>query len=187
MKSETTRSGSLKAFFEWNYLKLKNYTRSQLGGSSYDADAEDILQDVAVSLFSRYDFDSSIGNFAAYVYRALKNRVTDYRRKKKNEIPVAEFTDDSGNDLFMMIPDDAPVELIMEGMQEEQVPDLEFALSFLSDEERELITENSIRGRTFAELSEEWGISQGTLLSRKHRALNKLHKILNGINNVKDE
>lgn len=184
MKSETTRSGSLKSFFEWNYLKLKNYTRSQLGRVGSDAEAEDILQDVAVSLFSRYDFDTSIGNVAGYIYRALKNRVTDYQRKKKKEIPMAAFTDDEGNDLFMMIPDDAPLDAIMDGMDAPTPPDLDYALSLLNPLERQLLIENDINGRTFAELSKEWGISQGTLLSRKHRALNKLHKTLKNINNT---
>ncbi len=183
MKSENARRSSLKSFFEWNYLKLKNYTRSQLGGPAYEMEAEDILQDVAVSLFSRFDFDNSISNIAGYIYRALKNRVTDYQRKKKHEIPVAEFTDQNGNDLFMLIPDDAPIDLILDGMEGGSAPpDLEYALSLLSPEERQLIIENDINGRTFADLSQEWGISQGTLLSRKHRALNKLHKTLKTIN-----
>lgn len=182
MKSEKVRNGSLKAFFEWNYLKLKNYARSQLGGAAFESDAEDILQDVAVSVFSRDGFDQTITNIAAYIYRAIRNRVTDQQRRKKKEIPLAAFTDEKGRDLLMAIPDDAPPEEIFSGLESPPPPDLDYALSLLSPEERQLLIENDLKGRTFAELSKEWGISQGTLLSRKHRALNKLHKILKEIN-----
>jgi RNA polymerase sigma factor (sigma-70 family) len=178
MKQQKENNSSLKSFFEWNYLKLKNYARRELGGQNKEADAEDILQDVAINLFSQFDIDSTVRNLAAYTYRAIRNRITDMRRKKKPEIPMAYFTDEDGNDKFMFIPDEAPIDVIMEGMDEEEPEDLDQALSFLSPEDRELIIENEINGKTFAELSKEWGISQGTLLSRKHRALNKLHKIL---------
>jgi RNA polymerase sigma-70 factor (ECF subfamily) len=178
MSQRQENKSSLKGFFEWNYLKLKNYARRQLGGQRYEADAEDILQDVAISLFSQFDIDSTVGNLAAYTYRAIRNRIIDIRRKKKQEIPVAHFTDEDGNDRFMFIPDDAPVEAIFEGMDEEEPADLDEALALLSPEDRELVIENEINGRTFIELSKEWGISQNTLLSRKHRALQKLHRIL---------
>lgn len=178
MKQDNSRQGSLKNFFEWNYLKLKNYARRQLGGPAYEADAEDLLQEVAVSLFTHHELDSTISNLAAYIYRAIRNRITDQRRKKKHEIAVGDFTDEKGNDLFMFIPDDAPFEAVLEGLDDGPPPDLYRAMAQLSRDERELIIENSIHGRTFAELSEAWGISQGTLLSRKYRALQKLHKIL---------
>jgi len=35
-----------------------------------------------------------------------------------------------------------------------------------------------LNSTTYEELSEEWDVPVGTLLSRKHRALSKLHKIL---------
>jgi RNA polymerase sigma factor (sigma-70 family) len=178
MKQEISRTGSLKSFFEWNYLKLKNYARRQLGGSYREADAEDIIQDVAMSLFTRFDYNSGMENLAAYIYRSIRNRIIDQRRLKRNEVPVAEFTDADGNDLFMFIPEDAPLEAIMEGLEEKTPEDLDYALSLLSPEEQELIVENEFNGRTFAELSKAWGISQGTLLSRKHRALSRLHKML---------
>jgi RNA polymerase sigma factor (sigma-70 family) len=179
MKQSKSRSGSLKNFLEWNYLKLKNYARQQLGSRpSSEREAEDILHDVAVSLLSRFDLDATVENIAAYIYRSIRNRITDYRRLKKEEIPVAHFTDEEGNELFMYIPDDAPMEAIMEGMEDRPPEDLEYALTLLSPEERELIIENEFNGRTFEELSKEWGISKGTLMSRKHRALEKVHKIL---------
>jgi RNA polymerase sigma factor (sigma-70 family) len=175
MKQEKSRSGSLRDFLEWNYLKLKNYVRGQLGSPKYYADADDLLHEVSESLLSRFDLDSTVENLGAYIYKSLSNRITDFRKKKKAEIPMTQFADAEGNDMFMFIPDDAPIEAIIDGMEDEPPEDLDYALSLLSPEERELIIANEFEGRTFAELSKEWGISQGTLLSRKHRALNKLH------------
>lgn len=177
MKPEKSRSGSLKSFFEWNYLKLKNYTRKQLGPSAEGQDAEDILQDVAVNLFTRFDLDYTVENIAAYIYRSIRNRITDFRRKKRQEFPMATFTDEEGNDLILVLPSEALQDFTPEASDEPE-PDLEKALKMLSEEERELIIETSFNGNTFAELSARWGVSQGTLLSKKHRAIAKLHKIL---------
>ena len=168
----------MKSFFEWNYLKLKNYTRQQLGSSASYSDADDILQDVAVNLFTRFDLDYTVENIAAYIYRSIRNKITDRRRKKRQEIPLAHFTDAEGNDLLLAIPEQWP-DVLQEDAYDDLGPDdLSKAIAQLSAEEQELLIETSFKGKTFAQVAKEWGISQNTLLSRKHRALGKLHKIL---------
>ncbi len=52
------------------------------------------------------------------------------------------------------------------------------AIQELSDIEQFIINQTEFEGKTFEQLSKELQIPIGTLLSKKHRALNKLYKIL---------
>ena len=52
------------------------------------------------------------------------------------------------------------------------------AISELRPDEQALIMATEFDHQTYEELSEEWDVPMGTLLSRKHRTLSKLHKIL---------
>ena len=51
-------------------------------------------------------------------------------------------------------------------------------LTILSIAPAILILATSFENRTYEELSRQWNVPLGTLLSRKHRALSKMNKIL---------
>ena len=64
-------------------------------------------------------------------------------------------------------------------MEREELYDkLHEAIDSLSFDDQKIIIATEFEGKTMKELSQEWGIPQGTLLSRRHRALAKLYKIL---------
>jgi DNA-directed RNA polymerase specialized sigma24 family protein len=69
----------LIGFLQTEYQKLVNCVRMNLDDRYDDASPEDIVQDVALSLVSRLNPDTQIGNLAGYIYRSLKNRIIDYR------------------------------------------------------------------------------------------------------------
>ena len=77
---------SVDSFFRKEYKKLVNYVRMNLDDRYYDASPEDIVQDVILSLVSRLNPDTQIGNMTGYIYRSLKNRIIDYRRKKQQTV-----------------------------------------------------------------------------------------------------
>ena len=52
MTSETENDKQLKAFFDSEYHNLKAYVHSKIENDA-DRDAEDIIQDVALKIFSR--------------------------------------------------------------------------------------------------------------------------------------
>ena len=52
------------------------------------------------------------------------------------------------------------------------------AISELRPDEQAVIIATEFEDRTYEELSEEWDVPMGTLMSRKHRSLSKLHRIL---------
>jgi RNA polymerase sigma factor (sigma-70 family) len=52
------------------------------------------------------------------------------------------------------------------------------AIEALPDEQKAVIIETELNGRSFRELSEEWDIPLGTLLARKSRAFAKVRESL---------
>jgi len=100
MNSESENNKKLKDFFDKEYYSLKTYVNSKIR-NSVDKDAEDIIQDVALNLFSRSNRYSTINNVASFVYRAIKNKIIDTIRKSKkhvntesqNEAKLLEFAE----------------------------------------------------------------------------------------------
>lgn len=162
-------------FFRTEYSKLVNYTRKYFNDTS-SLDAEDIVQDVALNIFSKVDFETSIENAASYIYSAIRNRIIDIYRKPKRTIPIE--TDDDGNTKEV---DDYHKEFKRESLfeNEEYIEVMYQALSELSEEQRTIIIATELEDYSFKQLSEQWDVPIGTLLSRKHRAMANLLNIMN--------
>ncbi len=168
----------LKSFISSEYRNMVSYVRRYLNEKYYDVNAEDIVQDVAVNMFSKLDLDDKLENIAGYVYRSIKNKITDIRRKKLNEIPFEHFTDDKGNEY---ISDKGAV---LDEPNINEIDDFKFygvlnkALSKLSPSQQMVFIATEFDGYTFEELSDELDIPIGTLLSWKHRGVKKLKEII---------
>ena len=168
---------SLDRFFRKEYQKMVNYVRKNLEDRFFEASPEDIVQDVAMGLIDKIDLDTQIGNLTAYLYRSIKNRIIDYRKKKQRIVSIENFTDHKNrNYLLNTVPDE------ISGDEQDYIEiehdQLHHALSQLRPDEQALIIATEFEDRTYEDLSGEWDVPLGTLLSRKHRALSKLHKIL---------
>jgi len=172
MTKENSRA-LFESFFSKEYKKLVNYVRKNMEERFFEASAEDIIQDVALSLISKLDVNAQIENFAAYMYRSLKNKIIDGNRKSTNEVPLENY---STNEWLKTLPDDSHVEET--NLRSNNYELLYKAISQLKPYEQELIKATEFEGRTFEELSEEWNEPIGTLLSRKHRSMAKLNRIL---------
>ena len=168
---------SLDRFFRGEYQKLVNFIRKNLDDRYYEASPEDIIQDVAIGLIDKLDLDAQIGNMTGYIYRSVKNKMADYRKKKQRTVSIERFTDEKqGNYLLNTVTDET---LTDEQEYANIAPEaLQEAISKLRPDEQALIIATEFEHQTFEELSEEWDVPLGTLLSRKHRALSKLHRIL---------
>jgi len=169
-KTKTEAAG----FFRKEYSKLKNYIRSYIRDKS-DYDAEDIIQDVALNLFSRVDFETPVENLAGYIYRAIWNKIIDLQRNKnrKKQTPMEEIKDHEIVRKWISQIDDHDDPEVKEIMLEKVFE----AMEKLKPEFQEIIWATEFESRTFQELSEELETPVGTLLSRKHRAIAALHKI----------
>jgi RNA polymerase sigma factor (sigma-70 family) len=168
-KDERTASAMtrLAEFLRQERAALVGYVRRRIDDAA-DHEAEDIVQDVVVHLFDRADLSIPIQNLAAYIYRALRNRIVDYFRRRRETVALSETAVDSGENPALEIE------------KEEILEDVFAAIEELSAEEKSVILATEMEGRTFKELAEAWGIPLGTLLARKSRALDKIRKQLTG-------
>jgi RNA polymerase sigma factor (sigma-70 family) len=174
---------TLDVFFKKEYKKLVNYVRKNMESRYYEATPEDIVQDVALSLLGALELNTSIESIAAYMYRSVKNKIIDSKRKKQINVSIEDYTDKQNERNFLAIADE-PLsdEPSMAAIEPET---LHAAIALLNPDERALIIATGFEGKTFEELSLKWKVSVGTLLSRKHRALSKLNKIITNNNSIK--
>ncbi len=170
------RKKRLSDFFSREYGRLLGFVRRWIDDAA-DRDAEDIVQDVMLNIFDRADPFIPIENLTAYVYRALKNRIVDLFRKGKAHAPVENGSLESLSlaEVMAAARCDAAAEL----EREELRLLLYGALESLDEKDRAIIIATEFEGRSFRNLSEEWAVPMGTLLTRKSRALQKIKKRLN--------
>jgi len=172
MTQESENTKKLKDFFGNEYHSLKAYVNSRIM-DSVNRDAEDIIQDVALKLFSGADRYSPINNVAGFVYRSIKNKIIDImrmnktgmRREDENEAKLIQFTE---------ILYDKPDNSYSEQMKEE----LKKNILSLKPDYRDIIIAIDFEGYSYKEISLETGIPEGTLMSRRHRAIALLYKKL---------
>jgi len=175
MTPEKENKKKLESFFNDEYHSMRSYVKSRIRATT-DRDAEDILQDVAVNLFSGAERYSPINNVAGFVYRSIRNKIVDVMRKGK---PTVNSQDELGNKLFEITH---LHDQIANSYSEEMKDKLEVAISNLKPPYRDIIIAIDIEGYSYKEISSETGIPEGTLMSRRHRAIaqlfNELEKII---------
>lgn len=151
---------------EWN--RLVGYVRSRIEDTA-ERDAEDVVQDVIEHLFEKADMTDPIADLSGYLFRSLRNRVIDlYRRKRA---PSEELSGDIA-DLRYEAEETMDREEAREALAE--------AIEDLPRAQRDVLVATELEGRSFKELAEEWHTPIGTLLARKHRAIQVLRESLTG-------
>jgi RNA polymerase sigma-70 factor (ECF subfamily) len=165
--SAETQKKRIAGFIATEWQRLVGYVRSWIDDAS-DRDAEDVVQDLVESMFERADVTEPVADLSAYVYRSLRNRIVDLYRRKKRTVGLPE-------DLADMSP------VIQEELEADEERDaLWAAIEELPVAQREVLVATEIEGRSFKELAAEWHTPIGTLLARKHRAINALRDTLTG-------
>jgi len=138
-----------------------------------EMDAEDIVQGTMAAVLSCLDIGEPIRNLTGYIYRALRNAVTDWLRKGGE--PLSLDRDDTHLGDLIADGADGPE---TQAIQEEEARRLYAAIDRLSPKKREIIIATELMGYTYQTLSDAWDVPLGTLLARKHRAVRELQKIL---------
>ncbi len=171
----TTESGNrkkLQEFFGREYQSLKVYVNSSLRESIH-TDAEDIIQDVALKLFTGADRYVPIHNVAGYVYYAIRNKIIDVMRHNQR-VRSDRDTGESKLLEFAELIYDTDDPAYTEHMKQE----LKEAIFGLKPDYREIILAIDFGGLSYREVARETGIPEGTLMSRRHRAISLLYKKL---------
>jgi RNA polymerase sigma factor (sigma-70 family) len=169
--SEEKRNSKLTDFFKTERIKMVNYVRGLIDDAA-DKDGEDIVQDVMLNLFNQADITIPIENLSAYIYQSLRNRVVDMLKKRRFEKSIDETNNDNTSlaDILHDSRYDTASELERKDIREE----IFNAIDSIDEESRAVIFLTEFEGRSFREISEDWEIPIGTLLSKKSRAISKI-------------
>lgn len=172
---------TLAAFFRSEYERLVAFVRQRIDDAA-DCDGEDIVQDVALSLFERADVGAPLYDVAAYVYRALRNRIVDMLRERRDDRSLDGADDEGAGPGLGDIIGDARADTAGEVLKGELREKLFVALAALTEAERAVLLRTELAGESFADLARETGEPLGTLLSRKSRAMRKMRERLRAYN-----
>jgi RNA polymerase sigma-70 factor (ECF subfamily) len=171
MTSETENDKQLKAFFDSEYHNLKAYVHSKIENDA-DRDAEDIIQDVALKIFSRKSV-LPINNIGGFVYYSIKNKIIDIMRKGKKTTNIDENLENQLTGFADNFYDNSE-----QAYSDEMKAELKKAIFNLKPHYREIILAIDVEGYSYKEIAHETGIPIGTLMSRRHRAISILFKDL---------
>ncbi len=150
-------------------------------------EAWDLLQGLYESVLTHLDAFAEAEDQAAWLFRAAHNRVIDWYRKKDRQhslsLDAAGREDTSLLDLLVS-PGPALENRFFRNLLLEE---LEAAVNALPGKLRSVIVAQALEGRSFRELSREWKIPLGTLLSRKREALRLLGEVMDDFREIWEE
>jgi RNA polymerase sigma-70 factor (ECF subfamily) len=146
-------------------------------GSRFNADAEDIAQDIFLKVFRSLDrFDPARGvKFTTWVYTFVRNHCFDVLKKRR--VQATSLTSVSGDDGQRDVPDASPgppstVENVELGKK------IENALLALGEDQRMVFVLREYEGLEYGAIAQVMGVSEGTVKSRLHRAKQALRNRL---------
>ncbi|MEE9361322.1 MAG: RNA polymerase sigma factor [Cellulophaga sp.] len=167
MNLESENSKKLTDFFGREYHSLKIYVNTKISDTA-NRDAEDIIQDVALKLFSGAHRYAPINNVAGFVYRSIKNKIIDVMRSPRKTESI-----DIDNNLVEL------TEMLQQATEsytsDRMIPVLQECIKQLKPAYRDIIIAVDFERYSYKEISKETGIPQGTLMSRRHRAIGILY------------
>ena len=171
----------IRQFFNSEYRTMVAFVRNLIDDAA-ERDAEDIVQEVAFTLFERGDIGTPIEHLGAYIYQALRNRVIDSFRRRKPvaslDAPAADGQEDIRLIDVVAGKGDDP------GSRTEKRDLYHKAMLLIKElpvREQAVIIATEIEGSSFAELAQRWQVPIGTLLSQKSRSLKKIRERLQSI------
>jgi RNA polymerase sigma-70 factor (ECF subfamily) len=135
------------------------------------AEAEDLGQEVFISIFKAIEGFRGDSQLSTWVYRVAanhcRNRLKYLSRRRRQLTEAYDEQDEAGTDVPGQERPDAPDRLI-EARQTEHF--LQEGLLMLDDEQRELIVLREVEHLSYEEIMAITGLPEGTVKSRLHRA-----------------
>ena len=147
--------------------KLLSYIRRIIGRRVDIYDESDILQETFFALLNGAATFTAVDNIRAYIYRSIRNRITDLYRRPQIRTDAETAPDDLARD-----------ETMSQALERRETMEmLTEALKALPPKQKEILIQTEFEGETFREVSEETGVSINALLSRKRYAIAHLKEI----------
>ena len=139
-------------------------------------DAQDLVQDVLLKLHPQASKLAEIDSVATWLNRVLYNQFIDnQRRYARRRMRIVEHRDYSANP-DIAAAEQASTEELVES--EFTITRVQAALDQLSDDHKLIINLHDVEGYTLTEVAEITGVPLGTLKSRRHRARERLQRLL---------
>jgi RNA polymerase sigma-70 factor, ECF subfamily len=178
---EATRTGDQLAFEELvrRYRNpITNFVYRML--NDYDR-AVDLAQETFIRVWTSAERYQATYSFSTYIYRIASNlAISDLRqRKRRNLIPIPSFfSDKDGEEMEIELPDTRQVRADDGMVADERRKAVSTAIASLPEKYRAAVVLRDIEGRSYEEISEVLGLSDGTVKSRINRARNLLKEKL---------
>jgi RNA polymerase sigma-70 factor (ECF subfamily) len=156
--------------------RVYNITFRMLGNR---AEAEDVAQEVFITVFKTIDTFREEAKFSTWLYRVTvnhcKNRLKYLaRRHDRDRDEIDEGTHAANGAIGAQHP--SPPDRALEGAQMEQL--LQQAIAKLDEEQRLVVVLRDVEDLSIEEICEITGLPDGTVKSRLHRARLVLRKRL---------
>lgn len=156
---------SLQLLYRHFYKALVAFSDQMVGNVEI---AEELVQDIFVSLWQQRNTFKNQGVLKAYLYNSVRNKSITYLRHEKverNRIESFEL------DYKLMMGDEE------EPDREELIRQLLISIDALPPKQRELFL-LSIRGKTSEEIAQEMNISPETVKKQRQRGMKRLREML---------
>jgi RNA polymerase sigma-70 factor (ECF subfamily) len=154
---------------------MKNFAREYV---ILEDDAEDIVQDIFMELYEKFDVLNTMNNTTAYIFTAVKNRCIDYLRRKIISRESAErireeylLTLRMKFDSLEILDDD-----LLEKEDLEEI--IKKALDKLPERCRLIFIKHKVEGMKLKEIAEELQLSPKTIENQMTIAYKKLQEEL---------
>ncbi|MEM7796298.1 MAG: sigma-70 family RNA polymerase sigma factor [Cyanobacteria bacterium P01_C01_bin.118] len=135
-----------------------------------DEEAEEITQDVFLTLWKKNTYQANRGSLSRYLVVLARSRSIDKLRSQKSHRQRL-------HKWHLMMQDVSPTPLDMASLSERGERTRQ-ALTYLSDNERQVIEIAYYEGLSQAEIAQRLNIPLGTVKSRSRQALRKLRQTL---------
>ncbi|MFA6571064.1 MAG: sigma-70 family RNA polymerase sigma factor [Bacteroidota bacterium] len=134
--------------------------------------AEEILQDVFINIYSNLDKYNFTGKFSTWFYRIVYNQSISYiRKKKKVNFSLNEF-----EDILEPIDEEKTIEEIL--VNSETIKYLDQAMNELSPDESAILHLYYFEEKKVSFIAEITGFTETTVKTRLFRTRKKLYSIL---------
>ena len=152
---EATRQGDLRAFdqlYTRYERRLFGYIRRMIGDRDQ---AEDLLQDVLLTVIRDRSYDPSKGRFSAWLFTVARNRCLQLRRRAEVRERAPGLPSEPAADPEQRVARTQQVRSAMAGLTEAQ---------------QQLLLLKQVGELTYRELADIHGVAEGTIKSRLHAA-----------------